>query len=126
MKSLSNKRLIINGKVNGKDWPFLLDTGASIALIDKDMIKKAKLIKGKSYNGTIVGAGGELKDLHYCNSFVEFPNDKKVAQFILADISHVKDSIYRETGIEILGIISLPQMKFLNIQLDLANENVLF
>lgn len=126
MKSLSNKRLIINGKVNGKDWPFLLDTGASIALIDKDMIKKAKLIKGKSYNGTIVGAGGELKDLHYCNSFVEFPNDKKVAQFILADISHVKDSIYRETGIEILGIVSLPQMKFLNIQLDLANENVLF
>ena len=90
------------------------------------MIKKAKLIKGKSYNGTIVGAGGELKDLHYCNSFVEFPNDKKVAQFILADISHVKDSIYKETGIEILGIISLPQMKFLNIQLDLANENVLF
>lgn len=126
MKSLSNKRLIINGKVNDKDWPFLLDTGASIALIDKDMIKKAKLIKGKSYNGTIVGAGGELKDLHYCNSFVEFPNDKKVAQFILADISHVKDSIYRETGIEILGIISLPQMKFLNIQLDLANENVIF
>ena len=126
MKSLSSKRLIINGKVNGKDWPFLLDTGASIALIDKDMIKKAKLIKGKSYNGTIVGAGGELEDLHYCNSFVEFPNDKKVAQFILADISHVKDSIYRETGIEILGIISLPQMKFLNIQLDLANENVIF
>ena len=126
MKSLSNKRLIINGKVNGKDWPFLLDTGASIALIDKDMIKKAKLIKGKSYNGTIVGAGGELEDLHYCNSFVEFPNYKKIAQFILADISHVKDSIYRETGIEILGIISLPQMKFLNIQLDLANENVLF
>lgn len=126
MKSLSSKRLIINGKVNGKDWPFLLDTGASIALIDKDMIKKAKLIKGKSYNGTIVGAGGELEDLHYCNSFVEFSNDKKVAQFILADISHVKDSIYRETGIEILGIISLPQMKFLNIQLDLANENVLF
>ena len=126
MKSLSNKRLIINGKVNGKDWPFLLDTGASIALIDKDMIKKAKLIKGKSYNGTIVGAGGELENLYYCNTFVEFPNDKKVAQFILADISHVKDSIYRETGIEILGIISLPQMKFLNIQLDLANENVIF
>lgn len=126
MKSLSNKRLIINGKVNGKDWPFLLDTGASIALIDKDMIKKAKLIKGKSYNGTIVGAGGELEDLHYCNTFVEFPNGKKVAQFILADISHVKDSIYRETGIEILGIISLPQMKFLTIQLDLANENVIF
>lgn len=126
MKSLSEKRLIVNGKVNGKDWPFLLDTGASIALIDKDMIKKAGLVKGKRYPGTIVGAGGKLENLYYCNTFVEFPNNKKIAQFILADISHVKDSIYRETGIEILGIISLPQMKFLNIQLDLSNENVLF
>ena len=47
MKSLSEKRLIVNGKVNGKDWPFLLDTGASIALIDKDMVKKQSTLSSK-------------------------------------------------------------------------------
>lgn len=125
MKSLSEKRLIVNGKVNGKDWPFLLDTGASIALIDKDMIKKAGLVKGKRYPGTIIGAGGELSNLLYCNTIVEF-GIKQTGQFILTDISDIRESIYRETGIEILGIISLPQMKFLNIQLDLSNENVIF
>ena len=125
MKSLSEKRLIVNGKVNGKDWPFLLDTGASIALIDKDMIKKAGLVKGKRYPGTIIGAGGELSNLLYCNTIVEF-GTKQTGQFILTDISDIQESIYKETGYKILGIVSLPQMKFMGMDLDLVNNEVKF
>lgn len=125
MKSLSEKRMIINGKVNGKDWPFLLDTGASIALIDQDMIKKAGLVKGKRYPGTIVGAGGELGNLCYCNSMVDF-GIKSVGQFILTDISSVQESIEKETGFKILGIVSLPQMKFMGMKLDPINDEVSF
>ena len=125
MKSLSEKRLIVNGKVNGKDWPFLLDTGASIALIDKDMIKKAGLVKGKRYPGTIIGAGGELSNLLYCNTIVEF-GTKWTGQFILTDISNIQESIYKETGYKILGIVSLPQMKFMGMDLDLVNNEVKF
>lgn len=125
MKSLSEKRLIVNGKVNGKDWPFLLDTGASIALIDKDMIKKAGLVKGKRYPGTIIGAGGELSNLLYCNTLVEF-GVKYTGQFILTDISNIQESIYKETGYKILGIVSLPQMKFMGMDLDLVNNEVKF
>ena len=42
----------------------------------------------------------------------------------MADIDSIVKSIKRETGIEILGIISLPQMKFVGINID-ANDNVI-
>ena len=58
IKSKSEKRLIIEGKVNGKTAYFLVDTGASLALMDYGQRKKYDLAVGKSYHGTIVGAGG--------------------------------------------------------------------
>ena len=115
IKSLSDKRLIVECTVNGKPAHFLIDTGASVALIAEDKVKKYGLIKGRRFPGTIVGAGGEMKDVYYCNT---------ISQFLIADISGVRSSIKRETGIEILGIISLPQMKFVGIQID-ANDNLI-
>lgn len=123
MKLESEKRPIIKGKVGDKEAYFLLDTGASLSLINKDKAKKFELIKGKKFPGTIVGAGGEIEDCCYCNSFVEIGN-KKIAQFILTDIDAVRQSIKRETGIEILGIIGYPQMKFLGITLNPQDNEV--
>lgn len=121
LKSKSDKRLIVEGKVNDKKAYFLIDTGASIGLIDNNKCKKFDLSVGKQYNGTLVGAGGEICNVKYCNTFVEFEN-KVIPQFLLTDISSVVDSIKRETGIEILGIISLPQMAMIGMNID-ANSN---
>lgn len=70
LKSKSDKRLIVEGKVNGKIAYFLIDTGASVGLINYDQRKKYGLQKGKSYAGTIVGAGGEMSNVYHCNTFV--------------------------------------------------------
>ena len=121
IKSISDKRLIVEGVVNGKAANFLVDTGASLALMDYDQRKKYELSVGKSYHGTIVGAGGEMRNVKYCNTFVNL-EDKVIPQFLLADISGVVESIERETGIDILGIISLPQMKMANLSID-CNDN---
>lgn len=121
VKSISEKRLIIETKVNDKKAYFLIDTGASIGLIDKDKRKKFDLSVGREYNGTLVGAGGEMRNVRHCDTFVEF-EDKTIPQFLLADIDSVVSSIKRETGIEILGIISLPQMKMANLSID-CNDN---
>ena len=43
IKSKSEKRLIVEGQVNGKLAYFLLDSGASVGLIDKS--KKKKYVK---------------------------------------------------------------------------------
>ena len=45
INSLSEKRLIVECNVNGKTAAFLIDTGASIGLIDKNNIIR-KLIYG--------------------------------------------------------------------------------
>lgn len=121
ISSKSDKRLIVECNVNGKTANFLIDTGASIGLIDDNQRKKYNLIVGKRYNGTIIGAGGELNNVRICNTFVNI-GTKTISQFLLADIENIVNSIKRETGIEILGIIGLPQMKFVGINID-ANDN---
>lgn len=74
--SKSNKRLIIEGVVNNKVASFLIDTGASVGLIDKNQIKKYGLTKGPKYNGTLVGAGGELSTPSICNDIIDVGNKK--------------------------------------------------
>lgn len=123
INSKSDKRLIVEGLVNGKTANFLIDTGASIALIDRNQRKEYNLIAKRNYPGTIVGAGGELRNLKICDTFVKIEH-KLISQFIMADIDSIVKSIKRETGIKILGIISLPQMKFVGINID-TNDNVI-
>lgn len=123
IKSKSEKRLIIEGLVNGKKANFLVDTGASIALISDRAVRRYGLIKGREYNGTILGAGGEIENNYICNSLVDFYG-KKLGQFVITDIGNIVESIDRETGVAIIGIISLPQMKFAGIQID-ANDNLI-
>lgn len=123
IKSLSDKRLIVEAAVNGKKGFFLIDTGASVGLITDDMVRKYSILKGRRYPGTLVGAGGEMDDVYYCNTLVRL-GCKNIPQFLIADISGVRDSIERETGIEIIGIIGLPQMKIAGIQID-ANDNLI-
>lgn len=117
MQFLTTKRPIVECTINGKAANFLLDTGASVAFIDREFINAYALAEGKKYHGKVVGAGGEMRGVRYCPSFVTLPNGKDVAQFLLADISAVRASIKEETGIEIVGIISWPQMKFAGLTL---------
>ena len=123
IKSLSDKRLIVECTVNGKKACFLIDTGASVALIAEDKARKYGLSKGRRFPGTIVGAGGEMDGVYYCNTFARLAG-KDIPQFLLADISGVRESIRRETGIEILGIISLPQMKIIRANID-SDDNLI-
>lgn len=121
--SQSDKRLIVEGLVNGRAAHFLIDTGASVGLMDYDQRKDYDLEVGRKFSGTVVGAGGEMRGVKHCNTFVHM-EDKVIPQFLLADIGDVVKSIKRETGIEILGIISLPQMKMCGISLD-CNDNLI-
>lgn len=122
IKSLSEKRLIIPAKLNGKDANFLIDTGATVGLISDRIRKKYGLIVGRKFPGSLVGAGGSFS-AYYCNTPATL-EDKTLTQFLLADISNVAESIKRETGIEIHGIISLPQMEFVGMQID-ANDHMI-
>ena len=118
MQFLTTKRPIVECTINGKVANFLLDTGASVAFIDREFIGEYGIEQGKKYNGTLVGVGGAMRGVRYCNTFVTLPNGKEVAQFLLADISGIRASIKEETGIDIVGIISWPQMSFAGITIS--------
>lgn len=123
VKSLSEKRLLMSCVVNGKAAVMLVDTGATVGLIDEDQMRKYGLQRGARYNGTLIGAGGVIQSSYVCTTQVITPCNKPMTQFILSDITSVKDSIRRETGKEILGIIGLPQMRMAAMLLDIvANE----
>ena len=121
--SISDKRLIVEGQVNGKAACFLVDTGASVGLMDENQRDDYGLVIGRKYSGTIVGAGGEMRNVRHCDTFVHF-GGKVIPQFLLADISGVVKSIKKETGIEILGIISLPQMSMIGMNIDINSSEV--
>lgn len=121
LNSKSDKRLIVEGKVNDKTAYFLIDTGASLGIIDSNQYKEFKLKKGRYYTGTIVGAGGAIDNVYHCDTFLNI-QDRHIPQFLIADISNVVESIEKQTNIKILGIISLPQMKMCNISID-CNDN---
>lgn len=121
--SISDKRLIVEGQVNGKAACFLVDTGASVGLMDENQRDDYGLVIGRKYSGTIVGAGGEMRNVRHCDTFVHF-GGKVIPQFLLADISGVVKSIKKETDIEILGIISLPQMSMIGMNIDINSSEI--
>lgn len=123
IKSISDERIIVEGKVNGKEAFFLVDTGASVGLMDENQRDDYGLVRGRKYSGTIVGAGGEMRNVRHCDTFVHF-GGKVIPQFLLADIGGVVTSIKKETGIEILGIISLPQMSMIGMNIDINSSEV--
>lgn len=124
LKSKSDKRLIVEGTLNDKIAYFLVDSGASVGLIDDTKVKKYNLSVGSKYGGTLVGAGGTMYDVRYCNTFA-IVGGKTIPQFLLADIEGVVKSIKRETGIEIVGIISLPQMKMVGMNIDSNSDMII-
>lgn len=123
IKSESEKRLIIKAKLNGLDACFLVDTGATIGMIDKKAEDDYGLKRGNRYNGTIIGAGGEIKNVYHCDTFAEL-EDKLIPQFLFADLGDIIKSIKRETGVEIVGIISLRQMAFIGLNIDVNSNEV--
>lgn len=126
IESLDKKRMLIKCSINGRGGVLLIDTGASVGLLDRNVKKQYQLKEGREWNGKLVGAGGKIGHTYICDSIAVMPNGSKVGQFLLTDISSVRDSIERETGETIIGILGLPQMKWLNMQLDFNDNMIIF
>ena len=123
VKSETEKRLIVEVKINGKSAYMLIDTGASAGMIDVNQADDFDVVVGNKYCGSIVGAGGEMQDVRHTHTMAEFEG-KKIPQFLLADISNIVRSIKRETGVKILGIISLKQMSIIGMNIDVNSSEI--
>lgn len=124
--SVTDKRLLIPMKLNGKVVYFLADTGASLSLVDSSQADNLKFDLRNKLSGTITGAGGETGEVwHIKNLEVEFQG-KKIYQFLATDLTDINDSIKKETGYKVAGILGLPQMKELGWIIDVVNSKVYY
>lgn len=116
LQSESDRRIIVQGTINGKKAYMLVDTGASCGLLDKSAVKEYKLAVNKHRTINLVGAGGSFTA--YVSNTPFILADKPIYQFVVSDISDVVNSIKRQTGIEIAGVIGLAQMKMMGMAID--------
>ena len=100
----------------------LVDTGATVGLLSKDIEKPYRLKMRKHHTITLAGAGGTFKAIG-CDTPLLLGRTM-IYQFYVADISDVVSSIKRQTGLEIQGIISLPQCKVAEMEID-TDDNLI-
>lgn len=124
--SVVNNRLLLPLKVNGKSVYFLVDTGASIALVDITKTKELGYKLGSKLSSTIVGAGGEASDVYHTKDLDVDLNGHKLYQFVATNIDNIKKSIKQNTNYEIFGILSLKQMQDIGMIIDTASGNIYF
>lgn len=122
LHSESDRRIIVQGTINGKKAYMLVDTGAVAGILSKDIVKKYDLKVNKAKKFSMQGAGGKF-NAYLCETPLVL-GDRLMYQFLVADIRNLVESIHRETLIEIAGIISLSQMKGLNIDINTANNYI--
>jgi len=122
LQSESDKRIIVQGTINGKKAYMLVDTGAVAGILDKSAVKAYDLKVNKNKKFSMEGAGGKF-NAYLCETPL-FIGDKLMYQFLVADIDNLIKSILTETNVEIDGIISLPQMKALNIDINTASNYI--
>lgn len=111
----TTERPIVRGVLNGRGSCFLLDTGASVGMLHDGL-------GGLHPSGrqlSVVDASGDELRCPVLNDTVEV-GGRTLAQFIASDLSGVRGSILRETGVAIDGIIGYRQMKFIGARMDMA------
>ncbi|WNJ20183.1 retropepsin-like aspartic protease [Pontibacter sp. G13] len=117
---------IVEGTLNGKKAYFLVDTGATISLLDLSVKKKYRFQASyESSNCAIArgigGAASMTKVYRVDMSLGTLPIETK---FYGMDLAHISAHIMQDTGIEIAGVIGTDLMKRYGFNLDFFQKQM--
>ena len=108
---------IIDVVVNGVTVNMLIDTGASVNIINSESVYKFK--GAKLYGEKHLVTVGSNARANLLNNIVAKVKDRNVTRFMAIDITSLQESILAETRIEIDGIIGVSGIKELGMVIDL-------
>lgn len=109
---------IIEAVINGVTVNMLIDTGASVNIINSESVYKFKGAKlyGEKHLVT-VGSNTRANSLRNVEALVK---ERPVTDFITLDLTSLQGSIQAETRLEIDGIIGVNGIKQLGMVIDLS------
>ena len=108
---------IIDAVINGVEVNLLIDTGASVNIINSESVYKFK--GAKLYGEKHLVTVGSNTRANLLNNIVAKVKERNVSGFIAIDITSLQESILSETRIEIDGIIGVAGIKELGMVIDL-------
>lgn len=119
----SDKRPIVEVRINGIRRSMLIDTGSSINIIDvnqlSDLGVKKRFKMSSSYSIL-----GKTEMWHVLELNIKL-NGIDIYQFAAADLEMIVNSIESNTGIKISGILGTPAIKDLEMIINLSKNNII-
>jgi len=115
---------IIKGSIDGQEYHFLIDTGASISVVDKYLLEKYfpnKRISRVS-NIDVVGYGGIAQGLKDVDIIVKSGKLKFSKEWKVQDINQIVRTTREQTGYRIVGIIGNNNLQ--NMIIDLKAKRI--
>lgn len=99
---------IITLKNNNIKLNFLLDTGATLSVIDSNFLNSTKDLKyvEKKEKGTIYGMEGDIKEVGFINMDIQYKDNTYNEDFQTLDMSGAFGNLKEETGVKVVGILS--------------------
>lgn len=115
---LNRNRPLMEVFINGKKAAMLIDTGSSMNIICS---KKLAMfgIDAKNVNRTVNTISGKSEVYLISKTDIQV-KDSNLHNFYSVDILKSCESIERETGIEVVGILGTPAIKELGMVIDLS------
>lgn len=121
---LSDTRPLVEVEINGRPAVMLIDTGSSTGLIDIDQMDEYGFSLMAKTDMVISSIGGKRCESYRVRDLWVRLEGIALYQFLATDISLIAESIHKETGYRISGIIGYDQIKNAEIKID-ASDNLI-
>lgn len=119
---LSDSRPLVEVDINGRPAVMLVDTGSSTGLIDINQMDGYGFSLMAKTDMIITSIGEKQCESYRVRDLWVRLEGIAIYQFLATDISLIAESIYKETGYRISGIIGYDQIKNAEIKIDASNN----
>lgn len=119
---LSDSRPLVEVEINGRPAVMLVDTGSSTGLIDINQMDEYGFSLMAKTDMIIISIGEKQCESYRVRDLWVRLEGIAIYQFLATDISLIAESIYKETGYRISGIIGYDQIKNAEIKIDASNN----
>lgn len=93
-------------KQGDKKFNFLLDTGASNNLINRDVLKDIEYSNvRKETDATLYGIDGKEQDVDVCRITISYKDTNFNDFFLIHDMTQAFDNVKKESGVTLHGIL---------------------